>query len=77
MTPMNPIAQRLFDDSAAVRAFLRGAVWVNFAVVDTALEAHPRQHLIDELPQASVKGMLTQHPFRHDAEVEVFDKHHL
>jgi len=60
-------------------------VCFNLAVIDATLEAYPRQNLIDELAQASIEGMLTQHPFRHDAKVEVYvlrtgcanDKHYL
>ncbi len=74
---MNAIAQRLFDRSAAVRTFLRGAVGVKLAVVDTALEAHPWQDLVDELPQTSIQGVLAQHPFRHDAKVKVFHEDYL
>ncbi len=72
MTPMNAIAQRFFDHSAAVWALLRSTISVNLAVIDAALEAHPRQDLVYELPQASIKSVFTQHPFRHDAKVKVF-----
>ncbi len=69
---MNAIAQRFFDHSAAVWALLRSTISVNLAVIDAALEAHPRQDLVYELPQASIKSVFTQHPFRHDAKVKVF-----
>ncbi len=72
MTPMNAIAPRFFDHSAAVWALLRSTISVNLAVIDAALEAHPRQDLVYELPQASIKSVFTQHPFRHDAKVKVF-----
>ncbi len=71
-TMMNAIAYGIFDSSAAIRTFLRGAVGVNLFVIDTALEAHPRQDLVHELPQTSIECVFTQHPFRHDAKVKVY-----
>ncbi len=73
---MYPNTQILFNHGTAIRAFLTGAIGVNLTVENTALSAHPRQHLIHELPQSGIQGMLTQHPFCHDAKVDIFDKDH-
>lgn len=73
---MNPNIQVFFDNSAAVRTFLASPIWVNLAIVNISLPAHPREDLIHKLPQPSVKSMLARHPFCHDAEIEIFDKNH-
>ncbi len=76
MTLMNPDTQIFRYPSSTVRANLRRAIGVNFAIVDTTLEANPRQYLIHKLSQPSIKSMFTQHTFCHDAEIQVFHENH-
>lgn len=72
MALMHPHRQIFGYPGSAVR--LRGAVRVYLAVIDTPLEAHPRQHLIKELSQASIQGVLTQESLCQDSEVQILDK---
>lgn len=71
---MQSHGQIFLHPGSTVRAGLTCPAGVNLAEINTTLEAHPGQYLIEELPQTSIKGVLTQKPFGHNPKINILDK---